>query len=116
MVMSNNARILAFNSHSSSNQKFNFTPVEFSGSYIYAITTSYCDGFALDISGGSSDEDASLQIFTYNSTAAQKFMIKAVYDGEVFKGYVLLTGTTGYKKIKKDIVSYKAPRSFQFFQ
>ena len=104
--LENSIKILAFGSHTYANQKFNFTPIEYNGSYIYTISTIYSDTYVLDISGGLPDENTSLQIYQYNSTAAQKFMIKAVYVGETFKGYVLLTGTTGYQKVLSNSNGY----------
>lgn len=98
MEMKNSVKIIAHESHTNSNQKFNFSAIDFNNSYIYTITTSYCDGYVLDINGGSSADNTNLQIYEYNGTVAQKFMIKAVYQGEEFKGYVILTGSSGYEK------------------
>ena len=100
-MMENGVRILSYQSHTNSNQKFNFTPVDRdgNGNYIYKISTSYCDNYVLDIIGCSPDENVSLQLYEDNRTNAQKFMIKGAYVGEEFKGYVLLTGSSNYTKV-----------------
>ena len=72
-----------------------FKVVRVSGD-IYEIIPMHAQDKRLDISGGSAENDALVQIYTSNSTAAQRFQI--VDDGNGTGSFKILTGTTNYVK------------------
>ena len=52
---------------------------------IYIIHSALNDRRVLDISGGSNEDGANLQLYTNNSTAAQKFIIRKVANSDLYE-------------------------------
>ena len=87
-----------------SNQKWNLTQTEGAAPYAgltrinvetgwYTISSKANSSYVLDISGGSENNGANLQIYQSNGTNAQKFYIE--YDGTEY--YTIKTGATDTK-------------------
>lgn len=72
-----------------------FKVVRISGD-IYEIIPMHAQDKRVDISNGSAENDALVQIYTSNSTNTQRF--KIVDDGNGTGSFKILTGTTSYEK------------------
>ena len=95
--------IIAYQKNNQANQRFDFHLVgTHDASYVYSFSPLYTNQYYLDISGGLADSGTKLQLWEYNNTNAQKFVIKELYelinDEYKYVGYVILTGTTNYIK------------------
>ena len=104
LKMENKIPILAYQNNNGSNQRFIFNVVDSNDtSYIYNFFPNYTMNYCLDISAASNADGAKLQLYEFNNTVAQKFIIKEVYEkvnsNYQSRGYVILTGATKYDKV-----------------
>lgn len=72
-----------------------FKVVQISGD-VYEIIPMHAQDKRLDITGGSTENDTQVQIYTSNSTASQRF--KIIDDGNGTGSFKILTGNTNYVK------------------
>lgn len=72
-----------------------FKVVRVSGD-VYEIIPMHAQDKRLDITGGSTENDTQVQIYTSNSTASQRF--KIIDDGNGTGSFKILTGNTNYVK------------------
>ena len=102
IMLESSVPIQTFTNHDGANQKFIFNAIDFSGSYIYTISTYYSQYYVLDMTSGVNENGTALQIYENNNTAAQKFMVKEVYqlvnNEYEFVGYTILTGVSNYTR------------------
>lgn len=118
---SNNVEIICYPQNFGSNQQFKVSCLEvLNNEYVYSISPMYSSGYVFDVDYGRIDDGTKIQLFQRNATAAQKFKFKEVYvihnGTEKFLGYVILTGSSNYKKALKrengKILQYELPESY----
>ena len=77
----------------------------------YTIKSSINDDYVIDVSGGSTDNEANIQLFISNNTNAQKFNVKYIEDGyyelESVKSGKVLDVELGKKEIGTNIWQYE---------
>lgn len=78
----NGANVQCYTANSSSAQKFTLAEVtSLISDGIYTVRTALASGMSLDIPGGALEDGASLQIYSANTTPAQKFRIASDGSG-----------------------------------